>query len=192
MARPQEFDPQVAVAAATEAFWSGSYQSTGTAALCTATGLSRSSLYNTFSSKNGLYCRALDHYNTEKQELREEFADRELDGRAALRELLLAVLAEQDASPERRVCLVMHAAVDVGESDQEIARRARQGLDGLRSLIERFVRRGVTDGSLKHHDNPEELALMLHSMVNGLQVAARVGHSETRVTAAVDAALALL
>lgn len=192
MARPQQFDPQRVVEAATQTFWSGSYGTTGTTQLCSATGLSRSSLYNTFASKSGLYCEALDHYNADKDALREEFATRDLDGRAALRALLSEVLAEQAADRDRRVCLVMHAAVDIGTSDEQIAARARAGLDGLRDLIERLVRRGIADGSLRRHDDPAALALALHSMVNGLQVAARVGRDQDDITAAVDAALALL
>ena len=55
---------------AMETFWSGSYSSTSTQELCAATGLARSSLYNTFIDKAGLYRRSLERYVRAKDEER--------------------------------------------------------------------------------------------------------------------------
>ena len=62
MARPRKFDEGRALDAAMEAFWAAGYEATSTQDLCDATGLGRSSIYNTFKSKHDLFERALARY----------------------------------------------------------------------------------------------------------------------------------
>ena len=62
MARRREFDEQAVVANAMELFWRQGYRATTPRDLLTATGLSKSSLYATFGSKEGLFLAALDAY----------------------------------------------------------------------------------------------------------------------------------
>ena len=62
MARSREFDDAEAVSAARDLFWERGYASTSLAQLQAATGLSKSSLYETFGSKRALFQRAADDY----------------------------------------------------------------------------------------------------------------------------------
>ncbi|WP_035750271.1 TetR/AcrR family transcriptional regulator [Arthrobacter sp. 35W] len=62
MGRSQAFDSAAAVSAARDCFWRQGYEETSLADLERATGLNRSSLYNTFSSKRGLYDLAVQDY----------------------------------------------------------------------------------------------------------------------------------
>src|SRR3954465_12479752 len=66
MARPRQFDEEAAVDRAMRAFWTAGYEATSTQDLCEATGLGRTSIYNTFKSKHDLFERALDRYMTSK------------------------------------------------------------------------------------------------------------------------------
>ncbi|MCZ9337074.1 TetR/AcrR family transcriptional regulator, partial [Streptomyces sp. TRM76130] len=62
MVRPRTFDEERALDAAMHTFWEKGYEATSTQDLCEATGLGRSSIYNTFKSKHDLFERALAHY----------------------------------------------------------------------------------------------------------------------------------
>ena len=62
MARPREFDADIALDRALELFWSKGYEASSLDELCDATGLSRSSLYATFGSKRNLLLRTVDRY----------------------------------------------------------------------------------------------------------------------------------
>src|SRR5258708_8354183 len=62
MARPREFDIDIALDRAMEAFWEKGYEATSLDDLCEVTGLSRSSLYATFGSKRTLLLQAVDRY----------------------------------------------------------------------------------------------------------------------------------
>jgi AcrR family transcriptional regulator len=62
MPRPRTFDEDRAIDAAMRLFWTSGYEATSTQDLCEATGLGRSSIYNTFTSKRDLFDRALRRY----------------------------------------------------------------------------------------------------------------------------------
>ncbi|MFD0167372.1 TetR/AcrR family transcriptional regulator [Streptomyces decoyicus] len=58
----KHFNPDIVLDDAIQVFWRQGLPTTGIQALVTATGVSRSSLYATFGSKDGLYAAALDRY----------------------------------------------------------------------------------------------------------------------------------
>ncbi|AVZ39322.1 MULTISPECIES: TetR/AcrR family transcriptional regulator [unclassified Dietzia] len=62
MARTQGFDTAAAVRSAREVFWESGYEDAAIPALERATGLNRSSIYNAFGSKRGLFDAAVESY----------------------------------------------------------------------------------------------------------------------------------
>ncbi|MFD1811321.1 TetR/AcrR family transcriptional regulator [Rhodococcus gannanensis] len=62
MPRLQEFDTEVVVSAVRDVFWDKGYEETSVPDLERATGLNRSSLYNAFGSKRGLFDAAVQDY----------------------------------------------------------------------------------------------------------------------------------
>ena len=60
--RPLEYDPAEALDAAMQAFWRRGYQGTSMRELLDATGLSKSSFYQAFGSKEGAFEQALVQY----------------------------------------------------------------------------------------------------------------------------------
>ena len=63
MARPREFDADVALEQAMQVFWDMGYQSASLSSLTRAMGISKSSFYEAFGSKHELYLSALEYYN---------------------------------------------------------------------------------------------------------------------------------
>lgn len=62
MARTQDFDSDAVVRAARTVFWGTGFEEASIPRLEEATGLSRSSIYNTFGSKRGLFDAAVQNY----------------------------------------------------------------------------------------------------------------------------------
>ncbi|WP_213815735.1 TetR/AcrR family transcriptional regulator [Glaciihabitans sp. dw_435] len=62
MARTKEFSDASVVTAARDVFWSRGFAATSLAQLQAATGLSKSSMYETYGSKRGLFDRAAQSY----------------------------------------------------------------------------------------------------------------------------------
>jgi AcrR family transcriptional regulator len=189
--RPRSFDAEQVVDAALEQFWGGSFATTSTDDLCASTGLSRSSLYNAFQGKADLYRQSLLRYAELKDAERRCYAERAGSGRERLTALLTDVLAGQQEFADRRSCLIVNAAVELGRSDETVARLARESLLAFRNLMAELISDGQADGSVRKDRSAGELAVVVHAMLNGLQVAARVGDPEP-AGRAVDTLLALL
>ncbi|MDD9890027.1 MAG: helix-turn-helix domain containing protein [Gammaproteobacteria bacterium] len=60
--RPRKAEPDVALAAAMNAFWAKGYESTSMSDLTEATGLHKASLYQSFGDKHQLFGSALKLY----------------------------------------------------------------------------------------------------------------------------------
>ncbi|RSD08081.1 TetR/AcrR family transcriptional regulator [Amycolatopsis eburnea] len=188
MARPREFDETAAVEKAMHAFWEHGYEATSTQDLCAATGLGRSSVYNTFTSKRALFQRSLAHYTDTQLGKRQAI----LDGPGTAAERLAAVLdqaVEDDVESRRRGCLVVNTLAELGVPDDEVGAALRNDTDRNLAMFAECVREGVLDGSLRDGLDPATVAEFLLGTTSGLRVMARRGTSRDSMHAVADLAL---
>ncbi|WP_280444408.1 TetR/AcrR family transcriptional regulator [Nocardia brasiliensis] len=187
MARPKQFDEERAVDAAMRAFWIAGYEATSTQALCEATGLGRSSIYNTFTSKHDLFERALRRYMTAKNATTFDLLDSDLDAKAKMRALLWQVVDAPEADPLG--CLVVNSMVELAPHDPEVAATLREDqrrrLAALRDALESGRRAGEIDDS----KSAEELAHFMNATIAGMRVAARGGAGRDALAAIATTAL---
>ena len=104
MARPREFEVDIALERAMEAFWSKGYEATSLDDLCEGTGLSRSSLYATFGSKRNLLLRSVDRYVAQRNPQIAAVLSQPLPIRDAFAALLRQFIDQIVSGPGRRRC----------------------------------------------------------------------------------------
>ncbi|MFW5416214.1 TetR/AcrR family transcriptional regulator [Nocardiopsis sp. CNT-189] len=179
MGRPRKFDEDEVVEAAARVFWGGGYDGTSTDDLCRATGLTRSSLYNSFTSKEELFVRALRRYAEERADRQAALLEDEArPGLERIRELLAMIVEdEMEGREEGRAsgCFTVNtqtapvrrhpAVAEVLDTD----RRKRLG------VLEGAIRAGQADGSITAGRAPAELAWYVNSLVGGARVAGQAG-----------------
>ncbi|GAB0105750.1 TetR/AcrR family transcriptional regulator [Nocardia sp. JMUB6875] len=190
MARPKQFDEERAVDAAMRAFWTAGYEGTSTQDLCEATGLGRSSIYNTFSSKKDLFERALRRYMADKNA--GTFAI--LDGPGSAKEKLRALLWQVIEAPEEDPlgCLVVNATVEMGPRDEEVARLLRVDQERRLSALTAAISAGQRDGDIDKRRDATELAHFVIATIGGMRVAARGGAGQETLEAIANTALSCL
>ncbi|MFI5606756.1 TetR/AcrR family transcriptional regulator [Amycolatopsis sp. NPDC051903] len=191
MPRPREFDETQALEGAMNAFWARGYEATSTQDLCAATGLGRSSVYNTFTSKEILFRRALEHYVERGVQARAAVVAQAEDGLDGIRRLLASVI-DDELTNGRRGCLIVNTVAEFGTADAEI--RARVDADTaahLASLTD-CARLGQADGSITRDRDPRDIAEFVHSTVSGLRLMSRRGALRPAMTAVADIAVAAL
>ncbi|MCL3992607.1 TetR/AcrR family transcriptional regulator [Streptomyces lavenduligriseus] len=191
MARPRTFDEEQALDAAMRTFWRKGYEATSTEDLCAATGLGRSSIYNTFKSKHALFQRALDRYMTTMNAGQlAVLEDPALSGADRIRALFARVLdgdAENRPTGRSLGCLGVNTIIELAGRDAVAAgmleRDTAHRLDALRAVVEA----GRRDGSITSSRDAGDLARFLNATIAGLRVSAQGGADR----AALDAIAAI-
>jgi TetR/AcrR family transcriptional repressor of nem operon len=187
MARPRKFEEDRAVEAAMRAFWAAGYEGTSTQDLCEATGLGRSSIYNTFTGKHDLYERALRRYQDERTGALIELMDADLPVREKVRTVLWQAVDPDPGDPAG--CLVVNALVELGPHDTEIARRLRRDGDRRVEALRAAFERGRARGEIDAGKDPLALAHFVVATVSGMRVAARGGAGRAALEAIATTAL---
>jgi TetR/AcrR family transcriptional repressor of nem operon len=138
MGRRKEFDDETVVRAARDVFWERGYASTSLADLQAATRLSRSSLYETFGSKRGLFDRVAASYLDEVIGPLLEPMEAEGAGRDELVAYFLALSNFLRSSPRNvatRGCLMLNTAMELNILDKDAARVVRGYRQRVRDAI---------------------------------------------------------
>ncbi|GAU65186.1 probable transcriptional regulator [Streptomyces sp. NBRC 110611] len=190
MARPRKFDEGQAVDAAMEAFWVAGYEATSTQDLCDATGLGRSSIYNTFKSKHDLFERALAHYMERKNSELDELLEGELPARQKIRAVFGRILDDEfSRHADGRGCLVVNTCVEVSAHDPSVAASLERDYGVRLEAIRAVIESGQRDGDIAPGKDSRTLAHLVIATVGGLRVSARAGVGRAALENVADAAL---
>jgi TetR/AcrR family transcriptional repressor of nem operon len=192
MARPREFNKEDALQKAMMLFWQKGYEATSMADLLAATGLSKSSLYDTFGDKRKLFLAALDSYRQHRQEgLRSHLND----GRPARESIAAAFEGFTTKVLENRRgygCMTCNEAVEFGPDDTEVQGIVLADFQAVEDGFAEAVARGQRDGSIANREPAQKLARFLNVQLQGLHVLARAGASAEQFADAVAVTLSTL
>ncbi|MDO5084551.1 MAG: TetR/AcrR family transcriptional regulator [Arachnia propionica] len=175
------FDETAVLDAATHEFRVHGFADTSTGQLCEAAGVGRSTLYNTFTSKEELFVRALEHYlETTSAAHATILEDEALDGMARLRALLDLVLEEEAAAARKghaAGCMVVGTRMtpDMAGRDERVKQLLDRGLGHQLAALAAVVRQGQVDGSITKKNTPQDAAQLVISLISGIRVMAQAG-----------------
>jgi len=143
MARTQSFDRDTVVRAARTLFWTVGYESASIPELETATGLSRSSIYNAFGSKRGLFDAAVQSYLDEVVRPRLRPLTGEAVAPGAIIDYLQGLrdaFGTLTSMPASHGCLLVNAAGAPIAQDPKVAQVIADYRAELRDAFDRGVR----------------------------------------------------
>ncbi len=173
MARPREFDEGEVLARAVEAFWSHGYDGVSIDDLTESTGLNRSSLYNAFGGKVGLFCAVLERYRAgPANEVIEPLLTER--GATALRRFLTHLMKFVESPAACRGCLLVNTAMEP-EHGSQVRQRVQEHFELLHRCIERSYGEAIRDGEVCSEDSPDAVAQWLVAFVRGVLVSAASG-----------------
>lgn len=192
LGRPLEFDPDKALEAAMEVFWCKGYEATSMTDLLEAMDLSKSSLYQTFGSKQQLFERCLARYanwlytNMAKQL-------QETDSGLNFIENLIGTIANTAELPEgAKGCLMVNSANEFGQRDPFIATVINTNLQRFTDLYVEAVQKTQAEGEISKDADPLSIANYLHIAISGLRTMIKTGADKNSVNGAVTIILNLL
>jgi TetR/AcrR family transcriptional repressor of nem operon len=191
--RPRTFDEDRAVDAAMRTFWANGYEATTTEDLCAATGLGRSSIYNTFTSKHELFRRALLRYVETMTTF--QLGILEDEGRAPverLRALFSAVIDGEMATRRdgRSIgCLTVNTTVELAGRDPEAAEILDRDMERRAAALRIVIAAGQRAGEIRSVRDPVALARYLNAVIGGMRVAGQGGADRAVLQSIADTAL---
>ena len=175
MPRTKTFDEVEILDKTTNLFWQQGYNGTAPQAILDETGLSRSSLYDTYGDKRSLFLQCLQHYRDRDTAFVIRFLDRSEDTGAAIRLIFQSAWEHVRNSRQRKGCLMVNTLNEVAPHDPEVAAIVQENRQALEDAFARAVRRGQQQGSITKLQPPRALARYLQNSLWGLTTNLKLG-----------------
>jgi AcrR family transcriptional regulator len=184
--RPIEFDRSVALHQAMKLFWERGYMGTSFDDLIDAMGISPSSFYNTFGSKERLYQEATEAYAAKAREWFAAELEAATDTRTAFHRMLNKGVQEITREDLPSGCMIALACTQVPPALDSV----RQMMAGYRcdaeAAMAKRIQRGIDEGDLPDSVNVQALAAFYSALSRGMAVLARDGATRDRLLEIVE------
>jgi AcrR family transcriptional regulator len=174
--RPVVFDRAVALNKAMKLFWERGYEGTSFDELIAAMGISASSFYNSFGSKEALYCEATQAYlEWAGQWFNAILHDPSTDTRTAFARLFEATAEEFTRGDHPLGCMISLAGTHCSPGMTNIRDMMAEHRAFSESAMAERMRKGVANGDLAEDTDCDMLAAYYSAVARGLAVQARDG-----------------
>jgi AcrR family transcriptional regulator len=180
--RPAVFDRAIALQAAMKLFWERGYEGTSFDDLIAAMGISASSFYNSFGSKEALYCEATRSYlEWSGQWFFAILHDPSIDTRTAFARLFEATAEEFTRGDHPLGCMIALAGTHCPPDMSNIRDMMAEQRAFSESAMAARIGKGVTDGDVPEDTDCDMLAAYYSAVARGLAVQARDGASREKL-----------
>lgn len=190
MARPSKFDRDEAVKTAMQEIWRSGYEASSVKAISQKLGISRSSYYNAFGSREDLFRKALAVYFAASPDraLREEPAGRSVRG--LITSTFRNACAARAADPEGRGCLAVNSLCELaGGSHRELGEMLIGAILASASRFETLLDIAVVQGEIDVDTDLRGKALALQSLLMGINTLSKAVRDENELWLAARTAL---
>lgn len=192
MARPFEFDPDIAIDRALEVFWQKGYAGTTPQDLLEATGIGKGSFYNYFKSKHNMFELCLQRYRSSQADAMIAFLKQPVSAKVRLRGALEQLIRFDLEGPVRKGCMAVNTAAELATSDESALGIVQAMFDRTEAAFAQLIEDGQSTGDIRTDIDAASLASLLFTTVLGLRIAGLVADTPDRLERTVDAALRLL
>ena len=176
MGRTRQFDEDKALAAAMHLFWEKGFSATSMQDLEQATGLKRTSIYNTFGNKRLLFQKTLALYTLQVEELLASIMDEAPTCREAMGRWLSAVIAMHFSEETPGGCLMILSVLEGSQHDEETKDMAAALFHRERDMVQTRLQRGVDQGDLPQDFDCLAVAGAMAAASSGIMVLAMANY----------------
>jgi AcrR family transcriptional regulator len=190
--RPREYDPEMALQRATEAFWKTGYAGTSLDEISAATGMNRPSLRAAFGDKHALYLKVLRNYWDLKFASQRQALEASPLETALMRAYDSALDLYFSGPASARGCFVIGTAITEAAEDAEIRAIVTDGFERLDAGFEARLRAARAAGELGPDADLETLAALATATLHTLAVRARAGAARDELRAFAQRAVRII
>ncbi|MEO5889165.1 MAG: TetR/AcrR family transcriptional regulator [Ferruginibacter sp.] len=175
MARSKEFIREDILDKAIELFSSRGYNGSSMEDVTNHTGLSRSSLYDTFGDKRGLYIAALERYRSQASGDLIALANNSTDAMQTIKKIFSLIISGSLDDEFFKGCFMINSTVELAPHDKEIGNMVAFNMQAVEDALYKLIKRGQDAGQLTLKHNARSIARFLFNTISGLRVAAKAG-----------------
>lgn len=186
------FDENAVLQSATDLFWEKGYNGTSMDELTKVTGLSRSSIYNTFGDKHALFMRSLKFYTTQQTEWIMQTVGKTASPLKRIRQMFRAAIDAILQDKRRRGCLAVNTTAEMANMDDTISAFLQKNSESMEDLFMKWIREGQAAGEITKAFTATALARHLFNTYGGLRISGKTNPDRKPLEDMVDVALSML
>lgn len=189
MSRPAEFDRREAIEVAMNEIWRNGYEACSVKKISEILGITRSSFYNAFGSREALFKEALDAYATiAPDKMLGEARDDESIA-ALLTRLFREVCRVRAADKESRGCMAVNCIAELVSVDPELGPYLEKAVRAKRKRLKELLRKAAANGEIADQHDLDAKALAVLNLLAGVNLMAKVVRNEKELWTAARAGL---
>lgn len=174
--RPREYDPEVALGRAMDAFWDGGFSGTSLDDLSARMGMNRPSLYAAFGDKEALYLKTLESYIAGRNAAIAEALGSGLPLPEAFRTGYYRMIDRfLEGDRGARGCYLLGTAITEAVVNEEVRKLLAASQGEVDGLFQEVFGAAQARGELGPHADPKALAILASAIVHTLALRARAG-----------------
>jgi TetR/AcrR family transcriptional repressor of nem operon len=181
VARPREFNESEALGNAMSLFWREGYENASLNDITAATGLSKSSLYDTFGSKHELLLSSIQFYEDQLVVPSLTVLAEDPSPRAGIAKRFEMVI-ESMTSPGRRCgCLLANSTLELGERDPAVAKKLAATQSRIEKAYAQAIERGQAAGEIDSAASAKSLAHYIMACLMGIVCLSKAGSDASKL-----------
>ena len=178
MARPSKFNRDEAVEFVMNEIWRNGYEASSVKALSEKLGITRSSFYNAFGSREELFREALVLYFGQSPDKALATATPGIPVKKLLTSTFRQACRTRAADPEGRGCMAINSVTELCNVHEDLGPLLTKAVLGSISRIEQLLTWAVAQGEIDADIDLHAKALALQNLLIGLNVMCKVVSDE--------------
>lgn len=181
MPKTKQFNRDKVLEVASSIFHQKGYNGTSIDEILKATGLSRSSLYDSFKDKHSLYLQSLEFYKNREHDYYETVNVTKLNGLQKIEQLFNGVVTHLIEHPEDNGCLMVNAAAEMSKKCEKTAQVVCNNKEEVQDLFALWLTEAVKEGVIKLQKEPKTYGPFLFNALCGLKVLSQSGGTKAEL-----------
>jgi len=192
MPKVEVFNKEQVLEQASNVFHLKGYNATSMQDLVDATGLNRSSIYNSFSNKLNLYIECLKVYQNKYYKKTTSALLKAKNPLDAIRALFNMYLADTIEDKERKGCLITNCKSEMANQDSTINSFLNTNQDQTLQLLDGLVLEGQNNGIINTNKSSTDYSLYLFSSIQGFRMTGILVNNKQSLQGLIDTTLQIL
>ena len=189
MARPSKFDREEALQTVMNTIWREGYEASSVKSLSELLGITRSSFYNAFGTREDLFREVMTLYAGQSPDAVLGEVGPEIRVRPFITLLFKTICKARAGDPEGRGCLLINTVTELCPAKEGLGVTLAEAVLCSSERLEHVVRHAVDSGELPADTDVHATALALQTLMIGLNVLCKVVRDEAELWASAAATL---